>query len=113
MKAASAASDASGAVTPGPLWMYPRLDGYQLYFKSTWDMGNVILMQQADMLKKCPAGQVWPWCAGCKRFLLPAESHRLSRRHVAWQGRCSGMDPQEIRANLLLNLEGENFRLFD
>ena len=62
------------------LVMYPRLDGYDMFFFSTWSNETIELLD-CDVLKLCPQGQVWPWCAHCRRFLLPVEAHRESSAH--------------------------------
>ena len=62
------------------LVMYPRLQGYDLFFKSTW-AGEKIQLLDCDVLKMCPAGQVWPWCAYCQKFLSPVDVHRASKMH--------------------------------
>ena len=63
------------------LLMYPGLRDYQVEFSSRWNNNQTFTMQHADVLKQCPAGQVWPWCSYCDRFLLPPEAHRCSRNH--------------------------------
>ena len=68
------------------LVMYPQLHGYQLHFYSAWGC-CVMALQDCDILRACPDGQVGPWCAWCHKFLFPAESHRASKKHdkcVQW-----------------------------
>ena len=62
------------------LFMYPALHGYQVWFYSRWN-GEMIMLTDCDVLKQCPQKQVWPWCSYCSKFLLPAKSHRRSRKH--------------------------------
>ena len=80
---------ACGAGVPSSgLLMYPGLHNYQLWFRSNWN-GEVILMTNCDVLKVCPAKQVWPWCSYCNRFLLPAADHRsLPYRKRGWRFSC-------------------------
>ena len=69
------------------LVMYPLLDGYTLWFFSTWAQETIQLIQ-CDILKACPACQVWPWCAYCHRFLFPVHAHRASKKHEKCIGWC-------------------------
>ena len=62
------------------LVLFPQLSGYQLHFFSRWAQEQIRL-QDCDILKPCPACQVWPWCAYCHKFLFPVEAHRASRQH--------------------------------
>ena len=45
-----------------PLVMYNELRGYELWFQSDWN-GDRIQLRDCDILKLCPACQVWPWCS--------------------------------------------------
>lgn len=63
--------------------MYPRLIDLGLSMTHVSQWGHTeIRLQLADILRPCPAGQIWVWCSYCKRFLFPAESHRAGRLHV-------------------------------
>ena len=44
--------------------LYPGLQGYELWFYSAWEE-QIIQVIECDILKLCPARQVWPWCAWC------------------------------------------------
>ena len=57
-------------------------------------------MQHADVLKVCPARHVWPWCSYCNRFCLPAEDHRLSRKHMGMLARLVANDTEVLRQGL-------------
>ena len=88
---------------PTDLIMYPRLHSYEVWFYSTWDHCSAMLMMECDVLKVCPAGQVWPWCSYCNRFLLPAESHRASRRHVKFRERLCAFGQEYVLSHALTN----------
>ena len=62
--------------------MYPRLRqlGLDMYHTSIWGRTE-IRMQFADILRPCPMGQIWPYCASCKRFLCPEDGHRNGKDH--------------------------------
>lgn len=69
------------------LVLYPQLRGYQLHFSSSWAQ-TIVLLDDCDILKACPACQVWPWCSYCHRFLFPPEAHRSSKKHAKCIGWC-------------------------
>ena len=87
------------------LLMYSALSNYQVLFRSTWNNGDIILMQHGDVLKVCPAQHVWPWCSYCARFLLPAESHRLSKKHQRMLEKLRAGDPATVLSDGLSNME--------
>ena len=87
------------------LLMYSALSNYQVLFRSTWNNGDIILMQHGDVLKVCPAQHVWPWCSYCARFLLPAESHRLSKKHQRMLEKLRAGDPATVLMYGLSNME--------
>ena len=62
--------------------MFPILGelGLSMYHGSQW-AHSLIRVGFCDILKPCPMGQIWVWCAYCRKFLFPAEAHRGSRRH--------------------------------
>ena len=64
------------------LVMFPSLAqrSLELWFYSAW-AGELILLQDFDYIKLCPACQNWPWCAWCERFLFPVSGHRGSKGH--------------------------------
>jgi hypothetical protein len=67
------------ATTAGrDLVMYPRFKGYEVWFRSAWGRQK-FLMLECDVLKECPAYQVWPWCSFCSRFIM--EGHRGGKGH--------------------------------
>ena len=69
-----------------PLLMFPRLEmlGLELCFYSEWNKGATVVIE-ADILKPCPAKQIWIFCAWCQKFHLPYDgpgSHRQSKKHA-------------------------------
>ena len=85
------------APDPGQaLIMYPRLTQYQMVFCSAWN-GDVVLMMECDVLKPCAAKQVWPWCAWCRKFLLPVMDHRNSKKHRSFRRQLMEKGPERIR----------------
>ena len=52
--------------------MHPQLAAYAITFASKWNR-DVFIMQQADVLRLCPAG----YCGFCNKFLLPWHAHRF------------------------------------
>ena len=69
-----------------PLLMFPRLEmlGLELCFWSQWYRESTVVME-VDILKPCPAGQIWIYCAWCQKFHLPyygIGSHRQSKKHA-------------------------------
>ena len=82
------------------LVMYPRLAQYTVLFKSAWN-GDIILMMECDVLKTCPACQVWPWCAWCGKFLLPVMAHRCSNRHTSFRKQLFDKGPTQMRLETL------------
>ena len=95
-----------GSTAVDDLVMYPGLHGLQVWFRSTWDNGKVMRLVECDILRVCPQCQVWPWCAWCKRFLLPVESHRSSRRHMSFRQRQLEMPRDDLRMEVLQNIMG-------
>ena len=85
------------------LLMFPRLRGYEFWFRSSWN-GDHILLQDADILKVCPAGQVWPWCSWCRRFLLPVADHRVSRSHAKYYKNEASYEREHLRNMCLEHL---------
>ena len=94
-----------------PLVMYPRLEqlGLEMWFRSNW-YGQSAEIIEFDVLKPCPAGQIWPFCSWCRKFHLPYDgsgSHRCSREHLkarAWLDSCN---VKEIRARCeFYNVQG-------
>ena len=66
--------------------MFPELArlGLELWFDSQW-VSEMFQLQWADILKPCPAGQMWPFCIWCSKFHLPvsgAGSHCISQKHM-------------------------------
>ena len=55
------------------------------------------LMMECDVLKPCPAKQVWPWCAWCRKFLLPVMDHRNSKKHRSFRRQLMEKGPERIR----------------
>ena len=103
--------DATGAfmltdMAPGPgqaLIMYSQLSQHQMIFHNAWN-GDVVLMMECDVLKACPAKQVWPWCAWCRKFLLPVEDHRNSKKHQSFRRQLMEKGPEQIRQETLAHL---------
>ena len=86
------------------LLLFPQLSGYQLHFFSRWAQEQIRL-QDCDVLKPCPACQVWPWCAYCHKFLFPVEAHRASKHHAKclwWMERGS---PEFQRVELMRRVD--------
>ena len=89
------------ATGPGrDLVMYPRFRGYELWFYSAWAK-ETILMLDVDLLKLCPACQVWPWCAWCQKFLFPPDAHRSSPNHAKCKHWVEFFDHDWIKAECL------------
>ena len=65
-----------------PPLMYPGLCklGLSMFHGSMW-AGTYTRLEFCDITKPCPAGQIWVWCAWCRKFQFPAESHRASNKH--------------------------------
>lgn len=73
-----------------PCLMFPNLDmlGLEMLFMSTWNYNQKMVIIEIDILKPCPAGHIWPYCAWCGKFHLPFDgkgSHRRSIKHEAAQ----------------------------
>ena len=73
-----------------PCLMFPNLDklGLEMLFMSAWYQEKSMVIIEIDILKPCPAGHIWPYCAWCGKFHLPFEgegSHRWSKRHAKAQ----------------------------
>ena len=72
--------------------------GLEVWFHSRRS-GETIRMVALDILKVCPAKQLWPWCAYCRKFLFPAAEHRCSLSHhkckyyIEFKGRKELCDP--------------------
>ena len=49
------------------LVMYPQLRGYQPHCQSS-EFRVAMQLLDFDILKRCPADQVWPWCACCRKI---------------------------------------------
>ena len=70
---------------------YPRFNkmNLQIWFHSEWfatiEKGmEPVQLIDADVLKRCPQGHLWPYCTWCHKFHLPfqgANSHRCSVEH--------------------------------
>lgn len=64
------------------LFLFDTIDrlGLELWFYSRWAQ-QTILLEDWDVIKRCPACHYWPWCYWCGKFLFPPEQHRSSRTH--------------------------------
>ena len=88
--------------------MYPRLEelGLEMLFNSTWYHGatsNYAAVIEIDILKPCPAGHIWVFCAWCGRFHLPFDgpgSHRNSRAHEKARQHMDTMDLESLRLKM-------------
>ena len=67
---------------PPPLVLFPWMhdQNLEVWFWSEWGQ-EMIRLEGFDMFKMCPAGQMWPWCMWCQKFLLPVMAHRHSAHH--------------------------------
>ena len=83
---------------PRPLLMFPRLEqlDLELMFHSTWS-GQFILVVEADILKCCPANQIWPYCAWCRKFHCPVDGHRNGKMHARCQYYLETRDVEYLR----------------
>jgi len=65
-----------------PPLMFPILNelGLSMYHASEW-AHSLIRLEFCDICKGCPMGQIWVFCAYCRKFQFPAERHRASIRH--------------------------------
>ena len=83
---------------PRPLLMFPRLEqlDLELMFHSTWS-GQFILVVEADILKCCPANQIWPYCAWCRKFHCPVDGHRNGKMHARCQYYLETLDVEYLR----------------
>ena len=94
-----------------PLVMYPRLEqlGLEMWFRSDW-YGQSAEIIEFDVLKPCPAGQIWPFCSWCRKFHLPYDgpgSHRCSLAHLRARGWLDSCNVEEIRAQCeFYNVQG-------
>ena len=94
-----------------PLVMYPRLEqlGLAMWFRSDW-YGQSAEIIEFDVLKPCPAGQIWPFCSWCRKFHLPYDgpgSHRCSIAHGRARSWLDSCDVEEIRRQCeFYNVEG-------
>ena len=77
------------------LIMYPRLAQYQLVFSSAWNGDEVLMME-------------WPWCAWCRKFLLPVMDHRNSKKHRSFRRQLMDKGPERIRLEAIANLQNTN-----
>ena len=96
----------TATVTGRDLVMYPRFEGYEVWFRSGWSQEEFIMLE-CDVLKECPRWHVWPWCSFCGRFLLPHEEHRRSRCHQKCRGYLrhnSASELATIRAKCMTNM---------
>ena len=85
------------ATPPGrDLVMYPQFRGLELHFRSVW-AGETFILIECDILKPCPACQVWPYCAMCQKFQLPVAAHRCSRAHTSNRRHLEAMDHDAMR----------------
>ena len=95
-----------------PLVMYPRLEqlGLEMWFRSNW-YGQGAEIIEFDVLKPCPAGQIWPFCSWCCKFHLPYDgpgSHRCSRAHERARCWLDSCNVEEIRAQCeFYNVQGQ------
>ena len=85
--------------------MYTELTGHELWFYSAW-ADEVIQLIDCDILKLCPACQVWPWCSFCHKFLMPAEAHRASAKHIKCRHRVRCMPAEAVRMQVLARMSG-------
>ena len=94
-----------------PLVMYPRLEqlGLEMWFRSDW-YGQSAEIIEFDVLKPCPAGQIWPYCSWCRKFHLPYDgpgSHRCSIAHARARRWLDSYNVEEIRAQCeFYNVQG-------
>ena len=90
-----------------PLVMYNELRGHELWFHSSWN-GDLIQLVDCDILKLCPARQVWPWCSWCQRFLCPPDAHRCSKRHakLSFLLRDQSLDLDDLRRKVVARFPG-------
>ena len=86
-----------------PLVMYNELRGHELWFHSSWN-GDLIQLVDCDILKLCPARQVWPWCSWCQKFLLPVDAHRCSKRHAKLSFFLRNQSLDDLRAQVIRRL---------
>ena len=86
-----------------PLVMYNELRGYELWFHSEW-AGEMIQLVDCDILKLCPACQVWPWCSWCHKFLFPVDAHRCSKRHAKLSFFLRNQSLDDLRAQVIRRL---------
>ena len=65
-----------------PLVMYPELatQGMTIEFYSP-RFNRLIELEGFDGFKRCPAKHWWPYCLYCRKFLFPADDHRMSAKH--------------------------------
>ena len=87
-----------------PMIMYPRLEelGLEMLFNSTW-YGQTAVVIEIDILKPCPAGHIWVFCAWCGRFHLPFDgpgSHRNSRAHEKARQHMDHEDLESLRLKM-------------
>jgi hypothetical protein len=84
------------------LW-FPELIGHELWFHSLWNH-ETIQLQDADVLKLCPAQQIWPWCSYCQKFLFPCEAHRASSAHIKGVCYIQNISQQRLRSEIMLRI---------
>jgi hypothetical protein len=85
------------------LW-FPQLIGHELWFHSSWSQ-ETIQLQDADVLKLCPAQQIWPWCSYCQKFLLPCEAHRASSAHIKGVCYIQNISHQRLRSEIIPRIQ--------
>jgi hypothetical protein len=80
------------------LAMFPNLhrNGLEMWFRSI-ELQTEFRLEDFDYLKRCPAQHFWPWCCWCKRFLLPVEDHRCSKKHLRAKEYIKGMGAEYCR----------------
>lgn len=88
-----------GQHDPEKLVLFPILNflGLGIWFHSTC-YGSAIELKDADIFKPCKQDQIWPYCAYCKKFLLPPDAHQCSNKHTGmlnmWKGNCPALREQ-------------------
>ena len=90
--------------------MFPRLEklNLELCFYSEWYKEATVVIE-TDILKPCPAKQIWIFCAWCQKFHLPYDgpgSHRQSKKHANARWYLDNVPAERLREQIGFQVEG-------
>ena len=71
-----------------------------MWFRSAWS-GDVIRLEDFDVIEECPQEYLWPYCCWCRKFLLPVEAHRRCNSHKKAKDYMRAFGPERCRQWIL------------